>query len=411
MHFDPDPLDQRLLAQQDAILASDPDDVTANCNKGMILLDLCGSEEALECFERALQRDPSHARSWIGKGRALTMQEDYAGAEKCFYMVPKDDGSYGEAQNQSARNRRYRDRRGRAQASVETNDEKKFNDELEQWMDQHLDDIQNLQVLLHKLRCARDGHRRKVGNVFHAWLVRQFYELGGPLKVLAVECNDIEPNTDVDIVLSGDVYVQVWHGKAPLGYTMDDNMWSGENTPLDMDWCEELKPIEKKLRQLPSNTGKGFVVNFAPGGPVMLHSTLHKLCSERQCVMMMGASNHHVVGLGASDFKHRSEACLIARALGRPLKLILGDWNELGKQGRNPMYEMAYGHNPYKPPHIDLHLMRGSKQDLLNYARDTLNHPSCDDLAKMGREELYLHLCRIQLHKDSDCEDEPAPPP
>lgn len=405
MRFEPDPFDRRWLAQQDAMLASDPDDVAANCNKGTILLDLCRSEEALEHFERALRRDPSHAGAWIGKGRALTMQEDYDGAEKCFRMVPEGDGAYGEAQNQSERNRRYRDRRGRAQASVESDSEKRLNDELDRWMDAHQGRIRNLRVLLDKFRRARDGGRRKAGNTFHAWLVRQFYEQGGPMKVVAVECKDIEPNTDVDIVLSDDVYAQVWHGKMPLGYTIDEHLWSGKNEPLDMDWCEELKPVEKKLRQLPSNTGKGFVINFAPGGPVPLHSTLHLLCSEGQCVMMMGADKPHVVGIGASDFKHRNEACLIARALGRSLKLILGDWDKLRKQGRDPVSEEAYGHDPHKPPYIDLLRMRDSKQDLLNYAKGTLNHPSYDDLAKLGREDLYTYLYGAQLLKDGDCQD------
>lgn len=405
MRLEPDPFDQRLLAQQDVILASDPDNVAANCNKGIILLDLCSDKEALEHFERALRRDPAHARAWIGKGRALTMQEDYDGAEKCFRMVPEGDEAYGDAQRQSDRNRRYRDRRGRAHASPESADEKRFNDELDRWMDAHQGRIRNLHVLLGKFRHARDGGRRKTGNAFHAWLVRQFYEQGGPLKVVAVECkNTIEPNTDVDIVLSGDVYVQVWHGKMPLGYTIDEQLWSGKNTPLDMDWCEELKPVEKKIRQLPVNTGKGFVINFAPGGPVPLHSILHQLCSERQCVMMMGADKPHIVGIGASDFKHHNEACLIARALERSLKLILGDWDELRKQGRDPVSEEAYGHDPHKSPYIDLIRMRDSKQDLLNYAKDTLNHPSYDDLAKLGREDLYMHLYGTQLLKDSDCQ-------
>ena len=52
-------------------------------------------------------------------------------------------------------------------------------------MGQHLDRIQNLQELLHKFRCARNGRRRKDGNVFHAKLVRLFYELGGPMKGIA----------------------------------------------------------------------------------------------------------------------------------------------------------------------------------------------------------------------------------
>lgn len=405
IHFEPDLSDQELLAQYNAILASDPDDVAANCDKGLVLLDLCRSEEALEYFERALQREPSPARAWIGKGRVLTMQEDYDGAEKCFSMVSADNEFYDEAQNQSARNRRYRDRRGRTQVSVESDDEKEINDELDRWMDAHQDRIRNLHVLLDKFRRARDGGRRKAGNTFHAWLVRKFYEQDGPLKVVAVECKDIEPNTDVDIVLSGDVYVQVWHGKMPLGYTIDEHLWLGSNAPLDMNWCEELKPVKKKLRQLPSNTGKGFVINFAPGMPGPLPSKLHQLCSERQCMIIIGDDKLHAVGIGTLDFKHRKEACMIARALERPLKLILGDWNELIRQGRDIISEASYGHNPLKPQYIDLHRMRDSKQDLLNYAKDTLNHPFCDDLAKLSREDLYMHLYSIQLLMDSDCED------
>lgn len=119
MRFEPDPFDNRLLAQQNAILTSDPSYVVANCNMEIILLDLCRSEEALEHFDRALRRDPSHARAWIGKGRALTIQEDYDGAEECFSMVPEGDEAYGDAQHQSARNRRYRDRRaGTGQCEV-----------------------------------------------------------------------------------------------------------------------------------------------------------------------------------------------------------------------------------------------------------------------------------------------------
>lgn len=410
MHFEPDQFDQRLLAQQDAILASDPDDVAANCNKGIILLDMCRSEEALEHFERALQRQPSHARAWIGKGRALTMQEDYDGAEECFGMVPEGDEAYGEAQNQSARNRRYRDRRGRVQASVESDSEKEFNDELDRWMDAHQDRIRNLRILLDKFRCARDGGRRKVGNTFHVWLVRQFYEQGGPLKVVAVECKDIEPNTDVDIVLSGDVYVQVWHGKMPLGYTIDEHLRSGKNTPLDMDWCEELKPVQKKLRQLPSNTGKGFVINFVPGGPAPPSPPLHHLCTERKCVMSMIAfqDKPHIIVTGASDFKYRDEVCQIAQVLARPVRFILGDWDELRRQGHDPMLEAVYGFDPHHPKYHDTFHM--SKQELLDYAKHVLKQP-LGDLAKLDREDLYMCLWNIQLPKDSDCEGGRVLPP
>lgn len=432
VRFEAGPYDHKLLAEQDEALAANPNDIVANCNKGLILLDLCSSEEALECFERALRQDPHCMNAWIGKGRARTMQEDYGGAEECFSMVPEDDEAYGEAQNQSARNRRYRDRRGRVQASVESDDEERLNDELERWMDMHLDHIRNLHVLLHKFRCARDGRRRKMGNTRHASLVRLFYEQGGPLNVVAVECKDaIEPNTDVDIVLSDDVYIQVWHGKMPLGYTIDEQTQSGDRTPLDMDWCEELKPVQKKLRQLPSNTGKGFVINFSPGGPVPPSSPLHHLCTERKCVMSMTAfqDKPHIIVTGTSDFKYRNEACQIARVLERPVRFILGDWDELRRQGRDPMSEAAYGHDarqpPYfdlinirhglgqarqswprfQPPHFDPLSTRDIKQQLLNYAKDVLKHPSCDDLAKLDCEELYLHLYNTLRLKDSDCPD------
>ena len=408
MRLEASPYDSKLLAQQDSILASDPDNVVANCNKGIILLDLCRSEEALECFERALRRDSSCARAWIGKGMVLTLQEDYDGAEKCFGKVPEDDADYREAQRQSARNRRYRDRRGHAQAGVESDNERRFNDELEWWLNTHLDRIRNLRLLLHKFRCARDGHRRKDGNVFHASLVRLFYEYGGPLKVVAVECeNTIESDTDVDIVLSGDIYIQAWRGKMPLGHTIDWQRRSGDSTPLDMDWCEELKPIEKKLQRLPS-TGKCFVINCVPGTVAPPPSPLHHLCDERKCVMTMMAFEEtpHIIVTGTSDFKYRDEACQIAKVLERPVRFVLGDWDELREQGHNPMLESAYGCDTYRSPYADLIRMRHSKQDLLSYAKNTLKHPACDDLAKLGREELYERLWKTQLLNDSDCQDQ-----
>ena len=406
MLIDAGPFDSKLLAEQDAVLASDPDNVAANYNKGIILLNMCRSKEALEYFERVLKLDPSCARAWIGKGRALTMQGDYDGAEECFGAVPEDDADYHEAQSQSARNRRYKDRRGHAQATgPESDDEKMFNDELEWWMGMHLDRIRNLRVLLHKFRCARDGCRRKEGNVFHASLVRLFYEYEGPLKVVAVERGDIEPKTDVDIELSGDIYIQAWRGKMPLGYTIDGQLQSGDSTPLDVDWCEELKPVEKKLQQLPS-TGKGFVINYVPGIAAPPIPPLHHLCDERKCVMTMMAfeESPHVIVTGTSDFKYRDEACQIARMLERPVRFILGDWDELREQGRSILYEAAFGVDLNR--YTDLLCMRYCKQDLLSYAKNTLKLPACDDLAKLGREELYRRLWTTQLLIDSDCQDD-----
>ena len=406
VRLEPDKYECELLAEQNDILAANPDDVVANCNKGTILLDLGRSEEALECFERSLRRDQHCTRAWIGKGRVLTRQENYGGAEECFNRVPEGDESYDEAQYQSARNRRYRDRRGQAQAWVVFANEREL-DEMERWMDAHLDHIQNLHKLLHKFRCARDGRRRKEGNAFHAWLVREFYEYGGPLKVVAVERDDIEPKTDVDIELSGDVYIQARYGKMPLGYTIDRQLLSDDNTPLDMDWCEELKPAQKKLLQLPSNTGKGFVINLPPGTSEP-PSPLYQLCSERKCVMIMPAftdkppyfDKPQIIVHGTADFKYCDEACQIARMLGHPVRFVLGDWAELDRQGRNPMLEAAYGFDPHHPPYSDTFHM--SKQELLDYTKHVLKQP-LGDLAKLGRDDLRERLWDYMLRRDSDC--------
>lgn len=404
MRFEAGKFERKWMAQLDDALASNPDDAVANCDKGILLLELCRSEEALECFGRVLREDPSHAKALIGRGTALTMLGDYDGADKCFNMVPRHDEAYDEALRQSDRNKRYRDRRGMVEAGAESDGEREFNDGLESWMSRHIDHVQNLQILLDKFRRAKDGHRRKRGNAFHAWLVKRFYEHGGPLKVVAVECKDtVEPNTDIDIMLSDNVYVQAWYGKAPLGYAVDEQLRSGDSTPLDLDWCEELKPIQKKLRQLPSNTGKCFVINYTPGDSIPA-PPLHHLCSERKCVTTMNDRSKRVTVIGTSDFKYRKEACRIANALGYRLKFILGDWDELGRQGRDPMQEEAYGHDVLKPPYTDLRRM--DQKEMLDYAKHALKHPQYDDLAKLDRDSLLIRLWYYLSLKDNDCEDD-----
>lgn len=133
----------------ETVIESDPYNVDANCEKGIILLDLCRNEEALACFEDALSRDLVHAKSLIGKGRALMRKEDYNGAEECFNQVPDGDEEYKNATHWIGVNEYYRDRRGKMPTStIETAKEKNFRDLLEAWMEQHLDDIQNLKILL-----------------------------------------------------------------------------------------------------------------------------------------------------------------------------------------------------------------------------------------------------------------------
>ena len=52
VRFEADPYDRKLLEVQDDALAANPDDIVANCNKGLILLGLGCSEESPECYER-----------------------------------------------------------------------------------------------------------------------------------------------------------------------------------------------------------------------------------------------------------------------------------------------------------------------------------------------------------------------
>lgn len=286
---------------------------------------------------------------------------------------------------------------------TESDSEREYVDELERWMEQHLDDVENLHVLLHQLRHSKDGNRRKAGNVYHASLVKRFYERGGPLKVVGVECSDIEPNTDVDIRLSGETYIQVWHGKTPMGYTMDKRVSRGDGTPIPIDWDKELKLIEKKLLQLPSHTGKGFVLNIQPGLSSPPQS-LHNLCSPNKCVMILQEETLYITLHGTADFMYLDEACKIARALGRPMRHILGDWNELSKHGRDPFTEASCGLNPSNPAFDEVYKIRNNRTKLLNYARDELKYEHWNKLKIRDGVDLFDHLFVVCMYKDSDCQ-------
>ena len=183
MSLAPDPWDRTQMEQLDSTLASEPDSIDANYEKGIILLELCRSDEALACFEKVLGREPSHMKSRVGEGRALTMEQDYDGAKKCFDKVPNGDAAYKDAQHWSDINDRYRARCGRGQVNTpETADEENLNNSLESWMDRHLGKIQNLETLLRKFKNERDGLRRKPGHALHALLVKAFMRTAVSLR-------------------------------------------------------------------------------------------------------------------------------------------------------------------------------------------------------------------------------------
>ena len=389
--------DRERIEQLDTVLASDPYNVDSNCEKGIILLDLCQNEEALACFENSLRRDPVHTKSLVGKGRALMRKEDYDGAEECFNRVPDGDEEYQNAAFWIIINAYYRSRRGRRTTNTaETADEKDMGDSLEDWMERHLGDIQNLEKLLNKFRSAKDENRRKSGHIFHAWLVKKFYEHDSAPKVVAVECSDIEPDTDVDIRLDGDIYIQAWYGKTPLEYTIEGRLTRRTDDPTPLDWCEELKPVLNKLKQLPSKTGKGFVINCVPGISGLVSPVLHNLCSERKCVMVINPERSHINVYGKTCFAYRDKARQIARVLGLPPKFIMGDWNETQSQGR--MLEEAH-YSVGLPWSLYGEMLHMDKEELLNYAKK-LKYPRYEELVNLPLNLLQFRVMQEQRLQD-----------
>ncbi|MCY4489911.1 MAG: hypothetical protein OXC46_00425 [Thaumarchaeota archaeon] len=247
---------------------------------------------------------------------------------------------------------------------------KKYNDSLEEWLNQHLGKIPNLETLLHNFKDARNGQRRNPGHIFHAELVREFYENDNTLKVTAVECKNIEPNTDVDIKLNDDIYIQVWLGKKPAEYTLERNLTQGTNKSVN--WDESERPVLKKLKQLPSNTGKCFVLNGVTGISGIISPTIHELCSERKCVMEISSNGHHINVYGKSNFRYSYEARQIAKVLKRPVKFFLGDWDNMQANGRDPIGESAYGINVLQQKYESLWHM--SKDELLHYIKRNLKY-------------------------------------
>ena len=290
-------------------------------------------------------------------------------------------------------------------SAAESDSEKAYNDELKRWMEQHQDDIENLAAFAHQFQFSRDGNRRKAGNVFHASLVRRFYEYGTPLKVVGVEYKNIEPNTDVDIKLNDEIYIQVWHGKMPVGYAIDKQIQFGDRSPLHADWDKEYVWAEKKIRQLPSNTGKGFVLNIQPGYSFP-SPLIHDHCSPNKCVMILSREALHTILYGTKDFKYLDEACEISHALGRPLRHVLGDWHDLSKHGRDPLHDASYGLSSSNPIHFTLFQMYHHRMDLLSYARDVLKYPYCDKLENLDYESLFLRLATFYSYQDDACQDD-----
>ena len=402
MSFSADKWEHERMARLDEALESDPDNVDANYEKGILLLWLCRDEDALACFENVLKQNGSHVGALVGKRRALTIRDDYNDTKACFDRVLDNDEEHGNAAYWSTINDYYKDRRGKQANMLGTDHEERLGDLLVNWMEQRRSDIPNLVSLLDKFRKAKDGSRYKAGHIFHAYLVKKFYENDGDLKITGVECNDIEPKTDVDIRLNDDIYIQAWHGRMPVAASIGEYLAQKIDDPPPLNWCEELRPVQKKLSQLPSKTGKGFVLNFVPGDISIPSPLLHDLCSERKCVMQISSNMHHIIVYGKSCFRYRAEACLIARALGRPAKFLLGDWKEIQSQGHDLLSEASYGTNIW----LYKDLFHMDKDELLEYAMKNLKRECYDKLVNMPPENHLIHVLQYLMLLDDDCENE-----
>jgi tetratricopeptide (TPR) repeat protein len=80
----------------DQILALNPENSRISCsaylNKGNSLDNLCRYEDAIECYEKAIDRDPNLVTGFLNKGLSLTNLGKYEDAIKCFDTVlQKDD--------------------------------------------------------------------------------------------------------------------------------------------------------------------------------------------------------------------------------------------------------------------------------------------------------------------------------
>ena len=58
--------------------------------KGIAHAKIEDYEEAIKCFEKAVQLDPNNALAWISKGNALTELGNDKDARACFDQDKKD---------------------------------------------------------------------------------------------------------------------------------------------------------------------------------------------------------------------------------------------------------------------------------------------------------------------------------
>ena len=77
----------------DKAIQMDPNDEFAFYNKGVLLTDMNRSEEALECYDKVLEIEPDDADALYNKGTILSELGKNEEAEKCFTQVKELESS------------------------------------------------------------------------------------------------------------------------------------------------------------------------------------------------------------------------------------------------------------------------------------------------------------------------------
>ena len=232
----------------------------------------------------------------------------------------------------------------------ESVEEKDYRDRLRLWLTEHMS-IKNMQMFLKKFDSEKDGERRQDGNVWHAELIKLFYD-DGTFGVAEVECKKTnEENIDIDIRLIDkdnpceDVNIQAWYGMSRTGHKIRHMLHTGIAPDLDgFNWDNEHKALKHKINQLPK-IGQNFVIHKSPS-MALTHIKSHDLLTDYVCVLQV--YDTHINCYCCSSFKYKATAQKIAKVLRLKLVPLEGDWPSK-PDGMSNLAVATYGFDPLEP--------------------------------------------------------------
>ena len=163
------------------------------------------------------------------------------------------------------------------------------------------------------------------GHLFHACLLRCFYETGE--FDIQVEKHMRPKDNPVDLVLyrktdaeTDMLLIEAWYGKS--SFARDMVKLSGKKSgAIATRWDEDARTIAHKLSQLPP--GKGFVVNYATGTEELGTLPIPPVCPDDKCVVTLRRDRQAYI-YGSSNFQYLDDACYICKILGWNPNNMLG---------------------------------------------------------------------------------------